>query len=169
MARYTILPDRSTMVVEAHSTLGPILFEALGTQGEIEATVEDGVIVASAPVRGRLEVDLRRLISGNSLYDAELARRIDVHHFPTVVVELAEHTPVDRTRHFLRGILTFHGETHEIDGTVQVEASEDTHLQVVGEQSLDIRRFGIPQPGMLMLRIFPDVIVRLFVAAALDD
>lgn len=169
MPRYAILPDRSTVVVEAHSTLGPILFETVGTQGEVEATVEDGVIVADAPVRGRLEVDLRRLISGNSLYDAELARRIDVHHFPTVVVELTEHTPVDRTRHFVRGILTFHGETHELDGTVQVEAPGPADLQVVGEQSIDIRRFGIPQPSMLMLRIFPDVIVRLFLAATLDD
>lgn len=169
MPRYAILPDRSTVVVEAHSTLGPILFEAVGTQGEVEATVEDGVIVADAPVRGRLEVDLRRLVSGNSLYDAELARRIDVHHFPTVVVELTEHAPVDRTRHFVRGTLTFHGDTHELDGTVQVEARGPADLQVVGEQSIDIRRFGIPQPSMLMLRIFPDVIVRLFVAAALDD
>ena len=46
----------------------------------------DGLLRAGdCPPSGRLEIDVAGLRSGNSLYDAELLRRIDARRFPTAV------------------------------------------------------------------------------------
>ena len=65
------------------------------------------------------------------------------------------------------GELTFHGVTRPAEGTVSVEALSDRRLVITGEQVFDIRDFAIPSPTMLMLRIFPDVRVRLHAEAEL--
>jgi hypothetical protein len=61
--------------------------------------------------------------------------------------------------------LTFHGITRRTEGTVQLEAVSDERIIVSGEQVFDIRDFALPSPTMLMLRIFPDVRVRLYAEA----
>jgi hypothetical protein len=52
---------------------------------------------------------------------------------------------------------------------VSVEAVGDRRLIITGEQSFDIRDFALPSPTVLMLRIYPDVRVRLQVEAELED
>jgi hypothetical protein len=52
---------------------------------------------------------------------------------------------------------------------VTVEAGEDHgRLVVDGEQAFDIRDFDLDSPTVLMLRIYPDVRVRLHVEAERD-
>ena len=50
-----------------------------------------------------------------------------------------------------------------------MDALSQQRLVVTGEQVFDIRDFAIPSPTMLMLRIFPDVRVRLHVEAELEE
>jgi hypothetical protein len=69
----------------------------------------------------------------------------------------------------LAGELTFHGITRSAEGTVSVDALSNERLVVTGEQVFDIRDFAIPSPTMLMLRIFPDVRVRLHAEAELEE
>jgi hypothetical protein len=52
---------------------------------------------------------------------------------------------------------------------VCVEALSGDRLVISGEQVFDIRDFAVPSPTMLMLRIFPDVRVRLQAEAARAD
>ena len=45
----------------------------------------------------------------------------------------------------------------------------ETKAGLTGEQVLDMRDFAIPSPTVLMLRIYPDVRVRLQVEAEPED
>jgi DNA-binding PadR family transcriptional regulator len=167
---FRLIPERSVVLIEVRSSVGPISFGTTGLTGSILARMVDGKLQTDSAPTGRLDVDVSKLSSGNKLYDSELLRRIDARRYPTVSVELKECAPSGPgSRYRLAGDLTIHGVTRTIDGTVTVEAESNRRLVVAGEQVFDIRDFAIPSPTMLMLRIFPDVRVRLQAEAELED
>jgi PadR family transcriptional regulator PadR len=167
---FKVVPERSVMMIEARSTVGPVSFGATGITGSIEAAIIDGVLQTEAPPSARLEVDVSRLTSGNSMYDVELMRRIGARRFPTVTVELSECAANGWGGLYrLKGELTFHGVTRPAQGTVTIEVSTDNRLVITGEQIFDIRDFAIPSPTVLMFRIYPDVRVRLHAEAELSE
>jgi DNA-binding PadR family transcriptional regulator/polyisoprenoid-binding protein YceI len=166
---FRIDPDRSAVLIDVRSTVGPLTFGTLGVTGSIQAAVADGMLDADFAPCGRLTVDVAGLNSGNQLYDAELLRRIDARRYPTASVELRECAvsgPGPRYR--LAGELTFHGVTRVAEGTVSVEALSDRRIVITGEQVFDIRDFAVASPTVLMLRIFPDVRVHLHVEAEIQ-
>jgi DNA-binding PadR family transcriptional regulator len=168
-SRYRLEPDRSVVLIEARSTVGPISFGAIGMRGYVEAQVSDGVIRPDSHPTAHLEVDVDVLRSGNSLYDAELLRRIDARRFPIVSVDLSSCAEIGSgNRYRLSGEITFHGVAKPVQGTVRVNLA-DNKMMVTGEQVFDIRDFGLVSPTVLMLRIYPDVRVRLQVEAELED
>ena len=65
----------------------------------------------------------------------------------------------------MQGELTFHGISRLVEGAVRVESASDDRIVISGEQVFDIRDFAVASPTMLMLRIFPDVRVRLHAEA----
>ncbi len=167
--RFHLVPDRSVVLVEVRSTVGPISFGALGITGWVEAELADGGIRPGTQPSARLEIAVDALRSGNSVYDAELLRRISARRFPRVTLDLRECVASGtRNRYRLAGELTFHGTTRPVDGNVNVEIAADRRLVITGEQIFDIRDFDVPSPTMLMLRIYPDVRVRLHVEADLE-
>jgi PadR family transcriptional regulator PadR len=164
---FHLVRDRSVLLIEVRSTVGPLSFGCVGVGGSLHAAVVDGALCTDLAPSGRLQIDVSGLSSGNSLYDAELLRRIDARRFPTATVELQGCAPCGPgTRYRLEGELTFHGVTRPARGNVNVEVVPDGRLIITGEQVFDIRDFGIPSPTVLMLRIYPDVRVRLYVEAA---
>lgn len=160
---FTIDSERSTVLVQARSSMGPIVFEAREIRGTIEASVVDGAI-DDGDVRAHLEVAMQSLRSGNDLYDGELRRRIDSRRHPTCRLELTR-ARAGTGRIDVEGEMTFHGQTRTITGGVEVEAASADQLLVTGTKELDIRDFGIPAPGILMVKIYPDVQVQIFVVA----
>lgn len=168
VTRFSIVPDRSTIVVEARSSLGPILFEATHPTGSVEAALADGRLSTDPPPSARLELELARLASGNSVYDAELVRRLDVRRHPVTVVEL-EYAAADDLgtgRFEARGTMSLHGARRPLAGSLEVEVADAGRtLRAEGHKVLDIRTFGITIPSILMMRIYPDVRVHLFVEA----
>jgi YceI-like domain len=168
--RYRLVPERSVVLIEVRSTVGPLSFGALGVTGFVEAVITDGVVRVGTQPSGRIAIDVTGLRSGNGLYDAELLRRIDARRFPTATVELCncDQSGVS-SRYNLEGALTFHGVTRTVQGTVSVEAISDRLLLISGEQAFDIRDFALPSPTVLMLRIYPDVRVQLQAEAELED
>jgi DNA-binding PadR family transcriptional regulator/polyisoprenoid-binding protein YceI len=166
LSRFVIDPERSAVLIDARSTVGPISFGAIGVEGALHAALVDGVVLTEVAPSGWLTVDVTSFSSGNKLYDAELQRRIDSRRFPTAKVELRDCTPsAPGSRYRLQGELTFHGISRIAVGTVCVESISDDRILISGEQVFDIRDFAVPSPTMLMLRIFPDVRVRLQVEA----
>jgi DNA-binding PadR family transcriptional regulator/polyisoprenoid-binding protein YceI len=159
-------PERSAVLIDARSTVGPISFATTGVVGALQAAMVDGALCADVAPTGQLTIDVSALTSGNRLYDAELQRRIDARRFPTAVVRLQRCTPSGPgTRYRLAGELTFHGITREAEGTVYLDKLSEDRIAISGEQDFDIRDFDVPSPTMLMLRIFPDVRVRLHAEA----
>ena len=168
--RYALVADRSVVLVEARSSVGPLSFGTKGVKGTIEAAVDNGVLCTDVRPSGSLEIDVSGLSSGNRLYDAELLRRIDARRFPTAAVELRECLPSGPgSRYRLSGELTFHGVTRSAQGTVNLDVTRDHRLVITGEQVFDIRDFAIPSPTVLMLRIYPDVRVRFHAEAMLEE
>ena len=167
--RYQLVPERSVVLVEARSTVGPISFGALGLSGVVDVEVADGKIVIGSRPSALVEVPIATLRSGNRLYDAELLRRVDAARYPVVTLDLHQCVALgvgDLYR--LEGSATVHGVTRPVTGTVVVHLSDDGVLDVSGDQVFDIRDFGIESPTVLMLRIYPDVTVRLHIEATGD-
>jgi hypothetical protein len=168
--RFELVPDRSVVLIEVRSTVGPISFGALGVTGSIVADVADGAIRPGSRPAAHMEVAVDSLRSGNSVYDAELLRRISARRFPRATIALQDCVPVGSgSRYRLSGELTFHGVTRPVHGTVSVTASSSGRLVVTGEQVFDIRDFNVPSPTVLMFRIYPDVRVRVHVEAEVEE
>ena len=168
LVTYDVNPERSVVVIEARSSVGPITFGALGVTGSIDVALAGGRICAATAPSAHLEIAVREFHSGNGLYDAELLRRIDARRYPTVSLDLRECQVLGSTGRFrLRGEVTFHGTTRSVDGTVELSHCGADTLLIRGEQPMDIRDFGVASPTVLMLRIYPDVLVKIQIEAVL--
>ena len=168
-SRFRVVPERSAVMINARSSVGPITFGAIGVTGFIEASIAGRRVCPPMQPTAHLEVDVEHLRSGNSLYDAELLRRIDARRHPTVSLDLRACTALGSSgRYQLLGEVTFHGVSRPLDGTVSVAMPSDGKLVIRGEQVVDIRDFGIASPTVLMLRIYPDVMVGLQIEAELE-
>ena len=168
-SRFRVVPDRSAVMIDARSSVGPITFGAIGVTGMIELAVVGRRVCPDPYPTAHLEISVDQLRSGNSLYDAELMRRIDARRHPTVSLDLRACTAVGSTgRYQLVGEVTFHGVSRPLDGTVSVAMSSNHLLVIRGEQVVDIRDFGVVSPTVLMLRIYPDVVVGLQIEAELE-
>jgi polyisoprenoid-binding protein YceI len=155
------------LAIDARSNVGPIRWEATGLQGGFEV-VEAGLeAVDPRKVQwAELELTVDRLTSGNPLYDAELLRRIDARSYPTARVALRHVDPVGTgNRYQLQGDLTFHGVIRALTGTVVIAFPDADVALVYGEKVIDIRDFDVPSPAVLMLKILPDVRVRMSLEA----
>jgi DNA-binding PadR family transcriptional regulator len=164
--RYEVIPDRSVVLIEARSTVGPLSFGAAGLVGTMRAVVDGLALSPGTRPSAHVEVAVDGLTSGNSVYDAELRRRIDARRFPTATLDLRQCSVGNgRDQYRLVGALTFHGVTRPIEGTVSASIDPSGKLVVTGQQAIDIRDFDIPCPTVLMLRFYPDVRVHLHVEA----
>jgi polyisoprenoid-binding protein YceI len=164
--RFDVNPDRSVLLVDARSSVGPITFGALGVVGTIDATFADGRLRPEAGPVAQLEVRVDQLRSGNGLYDAELMRRIEGNRYPVVELVLRDCEAIGSTsRYRVRGDVTCHGTTRTLEGSIEVVPLSPTTIVIRGEQTLDIRDFGVASPTVLMLRIYPDVVVKIQIEA----
>ena len=108
---------------------------------------------------GELELAVERLTSGNQLYDRELRRRIDARRYPTIAGRLtrivpgaAPRVPVtgDVSSTARRGLRARHADRGARRGH-----------PLSGEDVFDIREFGMKPPSMLMVRVYPEITVRV--------
>jgi len=165
--RYEVTSGHSAVLIEARSNVGPIAFGTTSVQGSLEVSMDGATIdVDGAAPEATLSLELQTFSSGNSLYDAELLRRIDAKLHPTTTLELRNASRLGQSdRYQVEGDLSFHGLTRRISGTVGVEISAQGALSVIGEHVFDIRDFDVAAPSLLMLRIYPDVRVELQLSA----
>ena len=167
MARFRLVPERSSLAIDARSNVGPIRWEASGLRGGFEVVEAGAEAIDPAKVEwAELEMSVDSLTSGNDLYDAELMRRIDARTYPTAQVELRHVDPLGASnRYQLHAELTLHGVTRQLTGTVVIAFPATDVALVYGEKIIDIRDFDIPSPSVLMLKILPDVRVRMSLEA----
>lgn len=160
--RYSVIPERSAVLIEARSNVGPISFGTTSVSGYMEARHNQNAFLTHPAPEAALSLDLRTLQSGNKIYDAEVARRLDVRRSPTATIALRQISRLEAgNRYSLTGLVTLHGVTRLIDGAIEADFQSDGTCSISGEQVFDIRDFDIPNPTVLMLRIFPDVRVHM--------
>jgi YceI-like domain len=161
--RFSFDSVRSCVWVDARSNLHPINTETRGLRGWIEVTARpEGTLDLTMPVRGRLELSVDRLSSGNQLYDRELKRRIDARRYPLIEGEIISVTESDTAGSYLvAGDLTFHGTTRRFTDEMTITLPDDSTVELKGQNVFDIREFNMKPPSMLMLKVYPEVAVRV--------
>jgi len=169
VTRYRIVPTRSRVWIEARSTLHPIHTEAAGLEGWLELDAADGTINVDQTTGGHLEFPVDNLKSGNPLEDRELRRRIDARRYPTIAGDLkAMKTSDDPARYMVHGDLTFRGVTRTYEDEMVIEAVDTRTLELSGQSRFDVRDFGMEPPRILMLKVHPEVDVRVEIVAEED-
>ncbi len=171
-SRLRLEPDRSAVLVEVRSTAGPISFGTVGVRGTIEAAMTNGVLHPDVSPSGSIAFDVMDLHSGNRLYDAELLRRIDARRY--LDGDGSSRRPVSAAGP--GALYTLTGEVdvptgcrRQVEGIGEHRGHlADPRSPVTGEQVFDIRDFSLSSPTVLMLRIYPDIRVRLHVEAELE-
>jgi polyisoprenoid-binding protein YceI len=169
VARFKIIPERSRIWAEARSSLHPIKAESSAVTGYIEIELNGDAPDLKVAPRGRIDVDVESLKTGNRLYDVELVRQLDTRKYPRIRGEILEVTPLDAKRYKVRGNLSLHGVTKTVEGEVSLSVLDDGNFEVEGEKVFDIRDFGLTPPRILMLKVYPDVTVRGRVVAEKQD
>jgi polyisoprenoid-binding protein YceI len=129
----------------------------------------DGAVDLRQPVGGHLEVEVHRFSSGNQLYDRELMRRIDAKRHPLIVGQITGvSTTKSETTYRVRGDLSFHGVTRSFEHDMTIEVHDGSSLALKGERVFDIREFRMKPPSMLMVKVYPQVAVRVELYGATD-
>jgi polyisoprenoid-binding protein YceI len=170
VTRFVIDPQRSTVWIEARSTLHPIHGEATGLEGHLEVSMADGQLDLSQPAELHVVLPVERLQSGNPMQDRELQRRVDADRFRKISGDARKVQETDEDgRYRVTGDVSFHGATRTVEGDIRVSASDDRTLVVEGEQIFDIRDFNLKPPKILMFRVEPEVTVRIRVTAERSD
>ena len=169
MARYRLDPARSRVSIDARSSLHPIHTETDGLDGWLEMIVHDGRIDVEGSPRGHVEFPVDKLRSGNTMEDRELQRRIDARRFPTISGDLEVIRPTGEPgRYVIAGALTFRGVTRRYEDGITAEQPDDATLAISGQSMFDIRDFGMEPPRILMLKVDPQVTVRIDLIATCE-
>jgi len=166
--RYTIDPDRSTVWIRARSTLHPISAEMTGLEGFFEADVTpEGALDLSVAPRGHLEFAVDRLASNNPVFDVELKRRIDARRYPVITGDLVSMRPGSGPeRYATDGEVTFRGVTRPAADELALSLPEPGAVVLEGEHVFDVETFEMRAPRILLVRVYPDVRVRVRIVAS---
>ncbi len=161
MNRYRIDPDASQVWIEGSSSLHPIRASANGLIGWVELAEPGG---AAPSLAGEIRIAVDRLASGNPLVDRETRRRIDARRHPEIVGSVLGAERVDASRFAVSGSITFRGVTCPVRGELAITRDGDEVI-VTGAESFDVRQWGLRLPRLGLLRVHPDVVVRIRVVA----
>jgi len=164
MAKYSIDSDRSEVFVEARSNVHPIEIRTQGVRGSIDVERRGGEIDLSSAPRAELEISSELLRSGIDLYDSEIHRRIEVRKYRTIKGQLRDASQIGPGRYRLRGTLSLHGVTQDIEGEVTLRTGDDW-LEVEGAKTLDMRDFKLEPPKILMLEVQAQISLRAKIRA----
>jgi polyisoprenoid-binding protein YceI len=165
--RYNIDPERSRVWIEAKSSLHPIHSESGGLEGFFEAEIlGGGRINSTITPHAHLELPVSLLSSGNALYDREMKRRIDARRYPTITGDLKsmKETGSDH-RYLVEGDLSFKGTSRTYEDEMSLSFPDDNTLTLEGSHTFDVRDFGMDPPKIMMLKVYPDVSVKVKIVA----
>lgn len=160
MSRFRIVPERSRVWIDAKSNVHPIHSRTDGLEGFIE--VEDDLSTVTA---ARLTLPVARLGSGNALLDREMKRRVDAKRHPMIEGKLTAMEAKGDGRYLVSGEVTFKGVTTSHQDEMTLTTVDDGTIRLEGSSTFDVRDFGMQPPRILMLRVEPEVTVRVEIVA----
>lgn len=177
MGRHRILPERSRVWIDARSTLHPIHCSADGLEGHVDLQLRADGSVGGAT--GRISLPVSRLTSGNRIEDRELHKRVDARRFPAIEGVLDSLVPeaddgdalVPRggeRSYRVAGSIRFCGVVQHEEGRMTIGRHADGGLVLTGSGRFDVRRFGLQPPRLLVVKVDPEVDVRVEIRTAGD-
>jgi polyisoprenoid-binding protein YceI len=167
VARYRIVPERSTVTINARSNVHPIHSSTDGLEGYVELELgPDGAVDLAAQPAAQLSLPVRRLSSGNPLEDREMQKRIDARTYPTIqgALEAMEQAGSDSS-YRVSGEITFRGVSRRHSDQMTIRRVDDQTIALAGQSRFDIRDFGMQPPRILILKVDPEVEVGVDIVA----
>lgn len=170
MSRFEGVNGRSELALQAESSIHPLHTVTNELTGYFEATIDGGgQIDLSAPVSGQIEILVSNLKSNNNFVDRELHNRLNVQRYPRIVAKLLEiKKGKGDGKYAAVGDLSFHGVTRRLEDELIVRQVDERTVEIQGDIVLDVRNFNVEPPKLLMLRVHPEVEVKLHFVAQLD-
>lgn len=167
MSRYVIAPERSHVWIDARSNVHPIHSDTSGLEGFVDLEfAPDGGVDLSATKSGKLSLSVDKLSSGNRMEDRELHKRIDSRRFPTIEGVLSTVEKSDQNGSYqVSGDITFRGISCRHQDLMHISSVDAQTIQLDGKSRIDIREFGMEPPRMLMLKVEPEVDIRVEIFA----
>jgi len=164
MSRFIIDPEASEVWIEGTSSVHPIHASATGLTGWVELSRSRSGIARAPRLAGEVRIAVDRLSSGNSLVDRETRRRVDARRHPEIVGTITggERSAADRLA--VTGDIAFRGEVRPVSGELTVSDDGD-RLVLDGSETFDVREWGLEPPRVALLRVHPEVGVRIHVVA----
>jgi polyisoprenoid-binding protein YceI len=171
VSRYVITPARSQVWIDARSNVHPIHSATDGLEGYVDLELSaEGEVNLLADMSGQLTLSVDRLKSGNRMEDRELAKRIDARRFPTITGVLGTIATSDSAGAYtVAGEITFRGVTHHHADIMNISSVDSDTIQLDGQSRFDIREFGMEPPRMLMLKVEPEVDIRVEIFAVRES
>ena len=168
MTRYELDPDQSQVWIEGTSSVHPIHATATGLTGWVDVTTRSGRLTAKPAFAGEVRVAVDRLQSGNPLVDRETRRRIDAKRHPEIVGTVVEASREVEDRVAVAGDIAFRGEVSRVEGSVTVIV-DGPEVVLEGSQRLDVRDWGLQPPKVALLRVHPEIDVRIRLVGLRND
>jgi hypothetical protein len=167
VARYRIAPERSYVWIDARSNVHPIHSTTDGLEGFVDVTFSaDGSVDVAAPVAGTLSLTVDHLSSGNRMEDRELQRRIDSRRYPKIEGTLDKIAPSEESESYLvGGDISFRGVARHHEDVMSITNVDGETVRLAGKSSFDIREFGMEPPRILLLKVEPEVEIRVEIFA----
>ena len=125
--------------------------------GWFEATFDDTGFMPTHDLRGRLEVPVADLSSGNPLVDREMKRRVDTAAHPLIAAEIESTEEAEGTAARVTGTIRF----LDVETLVEGELNLVQGPRLIGVGDFDVRWWGLEPPRVLMLRVDPIVTVEI--------
>ncbi len=164
-----VLPAQSAVLVESRSSIGVISFGTTTVTGQFRGVVVGTEIDVSQRPQASLILPVASLVSGNSLHDAEMRRRLSAQRYPSIAAELISAEALGAGRYAVTGNLTIRGISHHQSATIQIGIAEPpppgaddavgSHavLLASGNLTIDMRDFGVALPHVLRMQVYPEV------------
>jgi polyisoprenoid-binding protein YceI len=170
VARYRIVPARSHVSIAARSNVHPIHSEVSGLTGWLDLGFKAKTLDPDHAPSGHLEFPVEQLRSGNPLEEREMRRRVDARRYPTISGDLRMMKPEDdQGNYVVRGDLTFRGVTRTYEDVMTLRVLDKRTVELEGESMFDVRDFGMDPPRILMLKVYPEVTVRVKIVAEKEN
>ena len=145
-----LLPLLLQTVPDARLARADVVFDARATVADFKGKTGTAVGAltggaALADVRGWVEVRWRDIDTGNGTRNRHMLQTVDEGRFPVIRFDLREVVSEEDSLALLRGELTLHGVTREVEWPTTLQLGADS-LHAAADFPLDIRDFGVKPP-----------------------
>jgi polyisoprenoid-binding protein YceI len=170
VARFTVDPVRSRLLIDGRSTMHAIHTEARTMSGWVDLDVEGGgAVAARATGGGQVAIRVDELETGNAIYDREMRRRLDARRHPLITGQLDALAAIGRDgRYRIQGEIAFRGVARRYEDEMTIGLLDAVTVCLEGSRVFDVRDFGLEPPSILAIRVYPEVTVRASVVATMD-